>query len=119
MILCDFLFLLSPSYTLFNWSFCANCFGGNMKKPIIATVVAAAIFSSSASAWDGFDYEQGTHVEIGKGNLVRPGETVEIFDYSRGQYKEVEVQSIYGNGSGATVEVYDHDSDEYRTFDMD
>jgi len=70
-------------------------------------------------AWDGYDYEKGSYVEIEKGNLVRPGEEIEIYDYGDGEYKNVEVESITGSGSGAEVEVYDHEIGEYRTLDMD
>jgi len=88
-----------------------------MKKIIIAIVIFLAPFS--VSAWDGYDYEKGAYVEIDKGNLVREGEDIEIYDYDTGEYKDVEVQSITGNGSGAEVEVYDPDTGEYRTLDMD
>ena len=60
-----------------------------MKIKMILTLSAFSICSLS---WDGYDYDKGTHIEIGKGNLVR---------------------------SGNDIEVYDYDSGEYRTFDMD
>ena len=72
-----------------------------------------------AYAWDGYDYESGSYVEIDKGNLVRPGKDIEIYDYGTGEYKDVEVQSIRDSGSGTEVEVYDYDTGEYRTLDMD
>lgn len=72
-----------------------------------------------AFAWDGYDYDKGAYIEIEKGNLVRPGRDIEIYDYSTGEYKDVEVESITGSGSGAEVEVYDYDTGEYRTLDMD
>lgn len=68
-----------------------------------------------AIAWDGFDYEKGSYIEIEKGNLVREGETIEIYDYSDGTYKEVEVESVNSD----EVEVYDSESGEYRTFEME
>lgn len=73
----------------------------------------------TASAWDGYDYDKGSYVEIDKGNLVREGQDIEIYDYGTGEYKDVEVQSITGSGSGAEVEVYDHETGEYRTLDME
>lgn len=72
-----------------------------------------------AFAWDGYDYDKGAYVEIGKGNLVRPGQDIEIYDYGSGEYKDVEVESVTGTGAGAEVEVYDHDTGEYRTLEMD
>ncbi len=75
--------------------------------------------STPAFAWDGYDYENGSFVEIDKGNLVRSGQDIEIYDYSTGDYKEVEVESVRSNGSNVDVEVYDYDTGEYRTLEMD
>jgi pyruvate/2-oxoglutarate/acetoin dehydrogenase E1 component len=81
--------------------------------------LSAFLIVFPAFAWDGYDYQKGSYVEIEKGNLVRPGKDIEIYNYSTGEYKDVEVQSIHGSGSGAEVEVYDYDTSEYRTLDMD
>ena len=85
----------------------------------LTAVFLALILPTLSYAWDGYDYESGSYVEIDKGNLVRPGQNIEIYDYGTGEYKDVEVQSIHGSGSGAEVEVYDYDTGEYRTLDMD
>lgn len=77
------------------------------------------LLPSLAGAWDGYDYESGSSVEIEKGNLVRPGNEIEIYDSATGEYRDVEVQSIRSSGSGAEVEVYDYDTGEYRTLDME
>ncbi len=73
----------------------------------------------SALAWDGYDYGNGSFVEIEKGNLVRSGEDIQIFDYSAGEYKNVTVESIDGHGSNVEVNVIDPESGEYRTLEMD
>lgn len=88
-------------------------------KSVITLLLLLLPFT--ATAWDGYDYESGSSVEIDKGNLVREGEEIEIYDYETGEYKDVEVQSITGDGSGsgAEVEVYDYDTGEYRTLDME
>lgn len=88
----------------------------------IMKYLAMALFllSSSVSlAWDGTDSESGSSVEIGKGNLVRAGQEIEVYDHDSGEYKNVEVESVTGNGSGADVEIYDYDTGEYRTLEMD
>lgn len=72
-----------------------------------------------ALAWDGYDYESGTHVEIGEGNLVREGNDIEIYDYNNGEYRDVTVESVTGYGSSVELEVYDHDSNTYRTLEME
>jgi len=87
-----------------------------MRKVLFVAILFSAV---PAFAWDGYDYEKGSYVEIEKGNLVRSGEEIEIYDYGDGEYKNVEVESITGSGSGAEVEVYDHDTGEHRTLDMD
>lgn len=84
---------------------------------LICSLIVFAPFT--AIAWDGYDYDKGSSVEIEKGNLVREGQEIEIYDYGTGEYKNVEVQSITGSGSGVEVEVYDSDTGENRTLDMD
>ncbi|OCR86675.1 hypothetical protein CFT13S00388_07910 [Campylobacter fetus subsp. testudinum] len=73
----------------------------------------------NASAWSGYDYENQAEVEIEKGNLVRSGRDIEIYDYKDGEYKEVEVQSIRNKGASVELEIYDYNSREYRTLEMD
>ena len=82
-------------------------------------LIYSLFFTSAAMAWDGYDWDSGSFVEIESGNLVREGETIEIYDYNNGEYKDVEVESIDSSGFGTEVEVYDWDSGEYRTLDMD
>jgi hypothetical protein len=77
------------------------------------------LFASPIFAWDGYDYERGTSVEIEKGNLVRPGQEIEFFDYDKGEYRYGDVESIQRHGSSVEVEVYDHDMGETRTFEME
>ncbi len=76
-------------------------------------------FSPRPMAWDGFDYDKGCYIEIEKDNLVRSGNTIEIFDYEDGEYKDVEVESIQRIPGGVEIEVSDPESGESRTFEMD
>lgn len=82
-------------------------------------MIFLAIVATSAFAWDGYDYENGTYVEIEKGNLVRPGQEIEYYDYDSGEYKYGDVESINSYGSSVEVEIYDSETGEYRTFEMD
>ncbi len=85
-------------------------------------IIALAIFLSVPeflSAWEGYDYETGTYIEIEKDNLVRRGEEIEYYDWDEAEYRTGEVQNIERIGSSVEVEVYDYDSGEYRTFEMD
>lgn len=78
-----------------------------------------ALLPSSALAWDGYDSETGSSVEIGKGNLVRPGQDIEVYDSDSGEYRDVTVESVRDGFGSVEVEVYDNDSGEYKTYDMD
>lgn len=88
-------------------------------KRLLTLLALSMIAASQVSAWDGVDSETGASVEIGKGNLVRSGRTIEVYDADAGEYRDVEVQSIRRFGSSVEVEVYDSDSGEYRTFEME
>lgn len=91
-----------------------------MPPVIIALLLTLSpIAPGAALAWDGVDTSTGGSVEIGKGNLVRSGSTIEVYDADAGDYLDVEVQSIRRFGGSVEVEVYDFDSGEYRTFEMD
>ena len=37
-----------------------------------------SFFSANSLAWDGYDYNTGSYIEIGSGNLVRSGNEIEI-----------------------------------------
>ncbi len=88
-------------------------------KFLITALVAFLSPATNSLAWDGVDTESGNDVEIGSGNLVRPGRDIEVYDYGSGSYRDVEVQSIRRSGSSVEVEVYDNESGEYRTFEME
>ncbi|MCQ1839222.1 DUF5334 family protein [Neorhizobium galegae] len=88
-------------------------------RSVSLTLLCLSLSCASALAWDGVDSSTGGNVEIGKGNLVRSGSSIEVYDHNAGGYRNVDVQSIRRYGSTVKVEVYDNDSGEYRTFDMD
>ncbi|MEW9837998.1 DUF5334 family protein [Mesorhizobium marinum] len=82
-------------------------------------LVAALCAAVPAYAWDGTDLNTGGSVEVEKGNLVRTGRDIEIYDHESGEYRDVQVESMRSTGSGVEIEVYDYDSGEYRTFEME
>lgn len=82
-------------------------------------LIVLLLVPTSGFAWNGYDYEKGSYVEIEKGNLVRQGKDIEVYDYSTGQYNDVEVQAIRGYGSSTELDVYNYNSGEYRTLYMD
>lgn len=86
---------------------------------IAFTLIVAASACSAAFAWSGYDYESGASVEIEKGNLVRSGRDIEIYDYGTGEYREVTVESIRRYGRKVEIEVTDNETGEERTLEMD
>jgi len=87
-----------------------------MKNILIIWLLLA---SYTASAWDGYDYESGSFIEIEKGQLVRTGRDIELFDYGRGEYIDVEVTSIRRTGRNVEIEVIDNETGEERILEMD
>lgn len=87
------------------------------KRTVFAAAVA--IWAGPGFSWDGTDAETGAAVEIGKGNLVRSGRDIEVYDSGSGEYRDLTVENIRDSGSTVEVEVYDQESGEYRTFEME
>lgn len=67
------------------------------------------------NAWDGYNWEKGSNIEIEKGNLVRTGLDIEIYHWDTSEYRNEEVLSI----SNGELETYDYDTGEYNIYDMD
>jgi hypothetical protein len=98
----------------------AKMFLPTVKCSLVIVLLLSQPFNSQLGfAWSGYDYEKGSHVEIEKGNLVRPGRDIEIYDYQAGEYRDVEVESVRRYGGSVEVEVYDHQTGEHRTLEMD
>ena len=89
------------------------------KIAMVAIIFSTTLLSFPLLAWEGYDYESGSYIEIESGNLVREGEEIEYYDDASGEYHYGDVESIESNGSGADVEIYDPESGEYRTFEME
>lgn len=89
-------------------------------RTALLTIALAISMASTGWSWGGYDWDEGASVDIGRGNLVRPGLDIEIYDYgSDGGYKDVRVEDIYESFGRVVVEVYDYETGEHRTFDMD
>ena len=89
-------------------------------KPIFVLLLVITFANvTPASAWDGYDGESDSDVEIEKGNLVRSGRDIEYYDYGTGKYHSGQVQDINRTYSGVEVEVYDYDTGETRICEME
>jgi Family of unknown function (DUF5334) len=74
--------------------------------------------SNPGFAWDGTNSNTGSSVEIERGQLVRPGRTVEVYDSTEG-YKEYDVDSIRRSGRTVEIEATDSATGESTTLEMD
>ena len=81
----------------------------------IMIIITLTLLAPNSQAWDGFNHETGSYVDIEKGSLVREGNDIEIYDYGKGEYKTVEVTEFDGD----EVEYLDPDTGETMTIDMD
>ncbi|MFP5402525.1 MAG: DUF5334 family protein [Gammaproteobacteria bacterium] len=89
-----------------------------MKTVKRCSFLLLSAMSLSAHAWDGYDWDKGTYVEVEKGNLVREGREIEVYEYGEG-YKRFDVESINQHGSSVELEVRDSETGELRTFEME
>jgi hypothetical protein len=74
--------------------------------------------SIPAVAWDGTNSETGSSVEIDRGQLVRSGRTIEVYDSTEG-YKEYDVDRIRRSGRTVEIEATDSTTGESTTLEMD
>jgi hypothetical protein len=88
-----------------------------VQKTLIAALVVLGAYDL-AVAWDGTNTTTGSSVEIERGQLVRSGRTIEVYDSSDG-YKEYEVDSIRRSGGTVEIEATDSATGESTTLEMD
>jgi hypothetical protein len=90
---------------------------------MIARIVLAAAYAllatgSAANAWDGTNTNTGASVEIEQGQLVRSGETIDVYDSNEG-YKSYDIDNITRYGSTVEIEATDSATGESTTLEMD
>ena len=68
-------------------------------------------------SWDGYDYDTDDYIEFDSQDSAKPGNDVEIYDYTDESYHEIYVISINRDGD-MIIEVFDYDAGDYRTFEM-
>ena len=81
--------------------------------------LAFIFISSNSLAWDGYDYDNGTAIEIGSGNLVREGNVIDIYDWKKGEYHKFEVRLLEDVFNSSRIEGYDLDDQKIRVLEME
>jgi hypothetical protein len=94
---------------------------GSMNSAKLTMMVALVVASvgTNANAWDGSDSSTGEGVEIGSGELVRSGNSIEFYDSATGEYHHADVHDINRFGSTVEVELFDYTKGEHRTLEME
>jgi hypothetical protein len=88
-------------------------------KQIALILALMFVGTAHALAWDGTDTATGASVEIEKGNLVRSGNSIEVYRSDTGEYEQYTVDDISSVGSGVEIEATNDTTGEPHTFDMD
>jgi hypothetical protein len=85
---------------------------------IIVTFVSFFLATNSAYAWNGYDYDNKTEIEIGPGNLVREGLVIQFYDSKDDQYHTAKISFIDEVAGGSRIQLRDLDTKKDRTFIM-
>jgi hypothetical protein len=86
---------------------------------ILFAAALAAGTTAPARVWDGYDASSGADVTIEGGNLVRRGETIEVYDWDAGTYRDLEVVDVARLGGSVEVETFDYETGDYGTLEME
>lgn len=89
----------------------------NLKNKWIA--ILALSLSAPVMSWDGTDTDSGNSITIESGNLVRPGESIEYYDWDDGEYYSVTIDDISRYGNTVEIEATNDDTGEYILLEMD
>ena len=73
---------------------------------------------SSVFAWDGYDYDNKTSINIAEGNLVREGNVIQFYDSVSDNFHMAKIVFIQSVAIGTEIELYDLDDKKTRFFIM-
>lgn len=89
-----------------------------IKKIVLIISLLVILCPALVYSWDGYDYDTDDYIEIDHPFSVKPGNDVEIYDYSDESYHEVYVISVDRTAT-VIIEVFDYDTGDYRTFQIE
>lgn len=70
-------------------------------------------------AWNGYDFNSKVEIDIGEGNLVREGLTIQFYDSKTDAYHSAVVLLLESAPGGTMLQVQDLDLKMERTFIME
>ena len=94
--------------------------GDKMRVSVVALIAAMLTIApmSGAIAWDGVDQKTGATVEIERGELVRSGRSIDVYDSEQG-YKTYDVENIQRFGRSVEIEVTDPSTGDTKVLEME
>ena len=90
----------------------------NKKTFLLFTFLTFTFHINSSFAWDGYDYDNKTAIEIGPGNLIREGSVFQFYDSKMDNYRTGKILFMDSVAGGTRLQLQDLDSKKERTFIM-
>ena len=87
----------------------------NKKTFLLFTSLILIFGTNSSFAWDGYDYDNKTAIEIGPGNLVREGSVFQFYDSKMDNYRTGKILFMDSVAGGTKLQLQDLDSKKERT----
>ena len=88
-----------------------------MKKILLIITILMILCPALVYSWDGNDCDTGNYIEIDNPFSVKPGNDIEIYDYSDDSYHDVHVITTKQDGA-MIIKVFDYNTGDYRTSEM-
>ena len=91
------------------------------KKNLILIIKIFLIFFLNQSfliAWDGYDFDNKTSIEIAPGNLVREGNIIQFYETKSDNFRTGKILFMQSVALGTEIELIDLVSKKNRVFIM-
>ena len=69
-------------------------------------------------AWEGYDYQNKTSIDIGEGNLVREGYVIQFYETKSNNFRTAKIVYMQSVVSGTEIELIDLDNNQTHFFIM-
>lgn len=92
----------------------------SQQRKCVALIGASMmLFPAASFAWNGFDAERGSGIEIAEGTLVAQNRTIEIYDDNSGSYKDIIIRVLNVYPAYTEVWAYDTEMRQFRVFQLE
>lgn len=88
-------------------------------KILSLTAILIAAICQNSWGWKGYDYDEKTTIEIGAGNLVRPGMIIDFYDFKDDDIHNAKVIFMESAPAGCLTQVKDFNTEKERSLFME